>query len=190
MKDAPVQIRSDHNNGDYVPYSYRMVSGFFNIPYYLISNKGYETGPLGLYISVYNKCFPLKKVKAIKLNLQKPWLSKGLVKSVRKKNALYKRYLNDPIPENEHIYKKYKNKLNHSLKIAKRLYYVEQIERAKSNLKGTWKILNEIFNRRKSKQRLPSLLRRYYARRRRSMSRMRLKRIRALVCISLTMERI
>ena len=45
MRDAPVQIRSDHNTGDYVPYSYQIVSGFFNVPYYLISNKGYETGP-------------------------------------------------------------------------------------------------------------------------------------------------
>ena len=45
VKDAPVLIRLDHNTGDYVPYSYRTASGFFNIPYYLISNKGYETGP-------------------------------------------------------------------------------------------------------------------------------------------------
>ena len=45
VKDAPVQIRLDHNT-DYVPYSYRIVSsGFFNAPYYLISNKSYETGP-------------------------------------------------------------------------------------------------------------------------------------------------
>ena len=40
VKDAPVQLRLDHNTGDYVPYSYRTVSGFFNVPYYLISNKG------------------------------------------------------------------------------------------------------------------------------------------------------
>ena len=45
VKDAPVHLRLDHNTGDYVPYSYRTVSGFFNVPYYLISNKGYETGP-------------------------------------------------------------------------------------------------------------------------------------------------
>ena len=36
----------DHNTGDYVSYSYRIVSGFFNVPYYLISNKGYEMEPL------------------------------------------------------------------------------------------------------------------------------------------------
>ena len=45
MKDASFQIKPDQNIGDYVPYSYRIVSGFFNIPYYLISNKGYETRP-------------------------------------------------------------------------------------------------------------------------------------------------
>ena len=40
VKDAPVQLRLDHKNSEY-----RTVSGFFNVPYYLISNKGYETGP-------------------------------------------------------------------------------------------------------------------------------------------------
>ena len=37
--------RSDYNTRDFVPYSYRIVSGFLNVPHYLISNKGYETGP-------------------------------------------------------------------------------------------------------------------------------------------------
>ena len=37
---------------------------------------------------IYNDCFPLKKVKN---NIfKKPWLSKGLLKSVRQKNRLYK----------------------------------------------------------------------------------------------------
>ena len=45
VKDAPVQIRLDHNSRDYVPYSSRIGSGFFNVPYYLISNKSYEMGP-------------------------------------------------------------------------------------------------------------------------------------------------
>ena len=45
VKDASVQLRLDRNTGDYVPYSCWKVCGFFNVPYYLISNKGYETGP-------------------------------------------------------------------------------------------------------------------------------------------------
>ena len=42
---CPDQIRSDRNTEDNVPYSLREVSGFFNVPYYLVSNKGFETGP-------------------------------------------------------------------------------------------------------------------------------------------------
>ena len=83
---------------------------------------------LDKYISLYKKCFPLKKVKVRKYNLLKPWLSKGLLKSLRKKNTLYKRFLNNPNPKNECNYKHFKNKLNHSLRITKRLHYEKQIE--------------------------------------------------------------
>ena len=33
------------NTGDDVPYSFQQVSGFSNVPYNLITNKGDETGP-------------------------------------------------------------------------------------------------------------------------------------------------
>ena len=49
-----------------------------------------------------------------------------------------------------------KNKLNHSLRIAKRLYYEKKRENAKSHMKSTWRVLNEIMNRKTQKNRLPS----------------------------------
>ena len=42
------------------------------------------------YISIYDKCFPLRKVKAKRFNLCKPWFTKGLARSVKKKNILDK----------------------------------------------------------------------------------------------------
>ena len=36
------------------------------------------------YIASYNKCVPLKKVKARNGHLNKPWLSKGLLKSINR----------------------------------------------------------------------------------------------------------
>jgi hypothetical protein len=75
---------------------------------------------------IYNDCFPLKKVKNNKSIFKKPWLSKGLLKSVRQKNRLYKRYLNSPSVNNNLKYKRFKIKLNHSIRIAKRLYYEQQ----------------------------------------------------------------
>ena len=61
-------------------------------------------------MSIYNLCFPLKKVyvKAKKQALRKPWFTKGLSKSVRKKHLLYKTFLNDPNSHNELVYKRYK----------------------------------------------------------------------------------
>ena len=47
----PSRLRSVHNTGDNVPYSFRQVSGFFKVPYRLITNKGDETGP-----TVYSPC--------------------------------------------------------------------------------------------------------------------------------------
>ena len=96
-------------------------------------------------------------MKAKKCNFSKPWFSKGLAKSIKKKNSLYRRCLRNPCAENEAIYRKYKNKLNHSLRTAKRLYYESKLEHLKSNIKGTWMLLNEILNRKKRKTSLPSI---------------------------------
>ena len=47
------------------------------------------------YTAIYDRCFPLKKVKAKGYTLYKPWLTKALLKSIKKKNVLYKRFLKD-----------------------------------------------------------------------------------------------
>ena len=109
------------------------------------------------YKQIFNRCFPLKKVKAKNVSLKKPWFSKALLKSVRKKNILYKRFLNNPTSRSEFLYKCYKNKLNHTIRVAKRLYFGKKIEEAKSNIKNTWRLLNEILNRKSKKQLLPSI---------------------------------
>ena len=53
--------------------------------------KGYND-PLNAYGSfldkfsdIYNSCFPLKKVKAAKYILKKPWLFKGILKSIKER---------------------------------------------------------------------------------------------------------
>ena len=96
---------------------------------------------------------PIKKIKISKHKSRKPWVSKGLLKS-KKKNNLYRKYMNQPCIPNENNYKTFKNKLNHLLRIAKRMYYEKQLERVKTNTKNTWKILNEVINRKKVTNRL------------------------------------
>ena len=47
------------------------------------------------------------------------------------------------------IYKNYKNKLNHSLQIAKGLYYEKKLNNIQSNTRATCKVLHDILNRSK-----------------------------------------
>ena len=71
------------------------------------------------------------------------------VRSIKTKNKLYKKYLQVPTVDNALLYKRYKNKLNHTLRLAKRRYYEKKLEDAKSNTHATWKILNKLLNRKK-----------------------------------------
>jgi hypothetical protein len=48
-------------------------------------------------------------------------MTHGISKSVTEKNKLYRKYLKTPNRKNEETYKKYKNKLNHLVKLAKKI---------------------------------------------------------------------
>ena len=96
------------------------------------------------FSEIYNSCFPLKKIRIRRGFRSKLWLSNGLLNSIKKKNKLYKKFLQNPTPQSETFYKTYKNKLNHSLRISKRLYYEKKLENCKSNNRATWKLLLSI----------------------------------------------
>ncbi|PFX11479.1 hypothetical protein AWC38_SpisGene24772, partial [Stylophora pistillata] len=109
------------------------------------------------YSSVYNACFPLKVFKGKQVNtFFSPWLSPGLLESVNKKNRLYKKLVISPSTSSETKYKAYKNKLTRLIRIAKKKYYDSKFENGRNDLKTTWKLLNEIINKRKSMSSLPT----------------------------------
>ena len=109
------------------------------------------------YSRIYNTCFPLKVLKGKQVNkFFSPWLSPGLLKSVNKKKRLHKKFVSSPSASSETKYQAYKNKLTHLICIAKRKYYDSKFENARNDLKTTWKLLNEVINKRKSKSSLPT----------------------------------
>ena len=64
------------------------------------------------YSESYNVCFPVKKkLTRNQSRLNKPWLSSVLIKSIKKKNRFYNKYLRNPTMDRQSIYKR-KNKLN------------------------------------------------------------------------------
>ena len=85
---------------------------------------------LSKYTDIYNNCFPLKKVKIKSNGLTKPLIGKALLKSIKKKNILYRRFLSNPTSTREIGYKSYKNKLSSTLRAAKRKYFEKNLKNA------------------------------------------------------------
>ena len=88
--------------------------------------------------------------------LHNPWLTTGLLKSTKTKSRLNQLFLKRPTQEHESNYKKFKTILTCLICVAGRNYYDEKLDMARSNLKQTWKILNEVINRRNVKAPYPA----------------------------------
>ena len=99
------------------------------------------------YSRQFDSSFPIKCIKGKQMNkFRSPWLTRAILKSINRKNSLYKKLIKSPSRSCELQYKTYKNKLNHIIRIAKRSYYDNKYGNAKKDLKLTWKLLNEVIN--------------------------------------------
>ena len=79
----------------------------------------------------YAKSFPGKMTKCKSTRRSDNlWITKGLRKSSKTKEVLYKKFLKNPTSKNEHDYKLYRNKLNHLIRIAKKNYYCKKFSQA------------------------------------------------------------
>lgn len=81
----------------------------------------------------YNTCFPVKRVKKNKKRRKKqPWITQGILISIRKKHKLLRSYLKFPSLENHKVYKSHRNKLNnviqHFPNVLITLEYLENVE--------------------------------------------------------------
>lgn len=76
------------------------------------SNKAYDAF-VEKFSQSYDSCFPLKRSnRKTKIFLEKPWILYALQKSIRKKNKLYKRFLNKPTLNNNTKCKSYKEQID------------------------------------------------------------------------------
>ena len=82
----------------------------------------------------------------------KPWITLGLKNACKKKNHCYRRFLKCRSKKAEDRYKSYKNKLTGILRYCEKDYYNKKLQLHSYDMKNTWKLLNEVINR-KMKQR-------------------------------------
>lgn len=109
-----------------------------------------------IFKNIFDYCFPLVSSNPKRTRASKPWFSSGLLKSSIKKHKLYKKYLSNPTQSNEDVYKKYKNKYTHLIRIAKKKYYTDKFINSANDIKATWIVIKELLNKNNSTMKLPA----------------------------------
>lgn len=92
-----------------------------------------------------NKHAPLKPLS--KRNFKqsfKPWIFKGLIKSIKTKNALFASGDTDK-------YNLYRNKITPLIRLSRNLYYHKYFTQHMNDMKKTWTGINDVLNRNKRK---------------------------------------
>ena len=100
------------------------------------------------YLSLFNKYFPYKRLSR-KDCKDKPYITSGLKVSIRTKNKLYHKYLNNPSELNKAIWKRYRNKTNNCIKRAEEKYYRKILRSQKNSSRNLWKTFGKILNKKK-----------------------------------------
>jgi len=90
------------------------------------------------------------KKKEIKLT---PWITHGIMRSIRKRDNLKKRILRTLQPSDNQIshFKTYRNVLTKCIKTAKYNYYKQKINNSGNNYKNIWNCINEVSGYRQRK---------------------------------------
>ena len=105
------------------------------------------TSFLNKFSEILNKHAPLQKTsKKSKKQIMKPWITKGILKSIKTKNKLFHKCYTRKRVELISFHKKYLNKLTSLKRVAKEQFYISQINSCKNDPAKLWKVVNEILD--------------------------------------------
>ena len=114
---------------------------------------------LEIFLTHYNACFPKKKIKIKTKNLASPWITRGIIKSSKRKQKLYEKFLKQRTNRNEVNYKTYKRLFESVKQKSKSNYFSNRLYKYHNNAKKTWDIIKEVIGSSKpSSHTLPARL--------------------------------
>ena len=96
----------------------------------------------------YEKNLPVVEKIHKDINSRKPWITKGIMKSIHKKNLLFKRHIQNPNNISFfNKFKKYRNRLNSVIRLSRKKYFSQRLNEVTGNVKQTWEVLNSILGK-------------------------------------------
>ena len=75
---------------------------------------------------------------------QKPWLTRGIITSIKYKQKLYRTYFLMGNAFEKQFFKKYANKLTRVKNCQKKMYYTKYISKHNTNPNKVWQIINSL----------------------------------------------
>ena len=96
----------------------------------------------------YNKNIPLVRIKLNKNKAKKPWITRGILRSIATRNRLYKKALRSKVNTDLDKYKKYRNKLTSIIRLSRKLYYSNKILSTQNN-NSLWNIIKDLIGKKK-----------------------------------------
>ena len=109
------------------------------------STKGFDIFH-SLLIETIDKIAPETEIKLSKgKTARDPWITKGILNSIRKQKKLYLEQLHNNTPTAK--YKAYRNQLQKIIRKAKMSYFREKCKEYKQNSHKLWKLIQEILNK-------------------------------------------
>ena len=102
------------------------------------------------FLKTLDKHAPFRKLSKKELRRKrKPWITKGIHKSIKVKNKLYKKFVTTKDNFYYTRYKVMRDKINHLLRSEKKKYHNKFFENNKNNMKKIWFKINHIIHKRK-----------------------------------------
>ena len=114
-----------------------------------------------IIMSAHEKCFPVKEVKFNKYKHKSaPWITQEILQSIKFRDELYVKWKKtDPSSAEyyllENSFRSFCGILQKDIRRAKSQYYHRKFENYKSDIKNTWKQINEVIHKKKKTPDLP-----------------------------------
>ena len=97
--------------------------------------------------NILNLYFPIKTKQLGLKNIRNPWMTNNLLLCIKKKHMFYKLQKNGLLTRA--FYNRYRNLVTFAIKRTKMRYYNNAFIAARTDIKGTWRILNDLLDRKR-----------------------------------------
>mgnify|MGYP000542503182 CR=1 FL=1 len=105
---------------------------------------------------LYVSCFPLNSKRFSEKRLNNPWLTPGILRSIKRKSYYFKMYRLGYI-EHEFL-RQYSNKLTSVIRNSKKMYFNKAFNDSRHSMRNTWKIIGQLMNRKSNRGSIKSVI--------------------------------